>query len=123
MHGLKDQSAFETFERMAGKIDQIEAEAEAAADLQEEYTGDILASKFQNLERTANADEDLAALKRKMGLLPPEEAPPVRAEAPKRVEAPAPAAPAARSEQDELAAALEEMEAEQQQEQQRKAGR
>ena len=31
MSGLKDQSAFETFERMARKIDQIEAEAEAAA--------------------------------------------------------------------------------------------
>jgi phage shock protein A len=122
MHGLKDQSAFETFERMAGKIDQIEAEAEASAELQEEYTGDILQSKFAGLERSANADEDLAALKRKMGLLPPEEAPPVRAEAPKRVEA-QPEKPAARSEQDELAAALEEMEAEQQQEQQRKAGR
>jgi phage shock protein A len=123
MHGLKDQSAFETFERMAGKIDQIEAEAEASAELQEEYTGDILQSKFAGLERSANADEDLAALKRKMGLLPPEEAPPVRAETPKRVEAPPQQAPAARSEQDELAAALEEMEAEQQQEQQRKAGR
>jgi phage shock protein A len=126
MHGLKDQSAFETFERMAGKIDQMEAEAEAASEIQEEYTGDILASKFQSLERGASADEDLAALKRKMGMLPPEEAAPaagVRAEAPKRVEAPPPSAPAARSEQDELAAALEEMEAEQQQEQQRKAGR
>jgi phage shock protein A len=107
---------------MAGKIDQIEAEAEAAADLQEEYTGDVLAQKFQTLERGASADEDLAALKRKMGLLPPEEAPPARAEVPKRVEAPAPPT-AARTEQDELAAALEEMEAEQQQEQQRKAGR
>ena len=126
MHGLKDQSAFETFDRMAGKIDQLEAEAEAAADLQEEYTGDVLASKFQSLERGAGADEELAALKRKMGMLPPEEAPQVRAEAPKRVEGVAPvAAPpaASRNEQDELAAALEEMEAEQNQEQQRKAGR
>src|SRR5499427_1611023 len=50
MHGLRDQSAFETFERMAGKIDQLEAEAEAASAIQEEYTGDILASKFNNLE-------------------------------------------------------------------------
>src|SRR5215467_7949564 len=89
MHGLRDQSAFETFERMAGKIDQMEAEAEAAGEIQEEYTGDILASKFNNLERTAGADDDLAALKRKMGMLPPEEAPAVRAETPKRVEAPA----------------------------------
>ena len=59
-----------------------------------------------------------------MGMLPPEEAPAVRAETPKRVEAPKeiPAPAASRTEQDELAAALEEMEAEQQQEQ-RKAGR
>ena len=125
MHGLKDQSAFETFDRKAGKIDQLEAEAEAAGELQEEYSGDVLASKFQSLERGAGADEELAALKRKMGMLPPEEAPAVRADTPKRVEAPAapPPAAASRNEQDELAAALEEMEAEQNQEQQRKAGR
>lgn len=123
MHGLKDQSAFETFERMAGKVDQLEAEAEAAGEIQEEYTGDLLATKFKSLEVSAGADEDLAALKRKMGLSPPEEAPAPRAEVPKRVEAPK-EAPAARSEQDELAAALEEMEAEQQQQEpQRKAGR
>src|SRR5262252_1620843 len=63
MHGLRDQSAFETFERMAGKIDQLEAEAEAASAIQEEYTGDILASKFTSLERSASAEDDLAALK------------------------------------------------------------
>ena len=89
MHGLKDQSAFETFERMAGKIDQLEAEAEAASEIQEEYTGDLLANKFQSLERTAGADDDLVALKRKMGLMPADEAPAQRVEAPKRVEAPA----------------------------------
>jgi phage shock protein A len=120
MSGLRDQSAFETFDRMAQKIDQIEAEAEAQGELAEEYSGDTLASQFQNLERTHSADEDLVALKRKMGMLPPEEAKvpaePVQA----RVEAP-PAA--AESEQAELAAALEEMEAEQQQEEKRKAGR
>jgi phage shock protein A len=125
MHGLRDQSAFQTFERMAGKIDQIEAEAEAAGEIQEEYTGDILASKFTSLERTAGAEDDLAALKRKMGMLPPEEAPAVRAETPKRVEAEpeVPTAAPSRTEQDELAAALEELEVEQQQQEQRKAGR
>jgi phage shock protein A len=107
---------------MAGKIDQMEAEAEAQSEIQEEYTGDILAHKFSTLEKTSGADEDLVALKRKMGMLPPEQAPAVRAETPKRVEAPSPS-PSARNEQDELAAALEEMEAEQVQEQQRKAGR
>src|SRR5258708_14738153 len=33
MSGLRDQSAFETFDRMAAKVDQIEAEPEAAAAL------------------------------------------------------------------------------------------
>src|SRR5438128_1515381 len=75
--------------------------------------------------RAGNEDLATEALQRKKGVLPHDEGPEegVHAEAPKRVEAPAPNARAARSEQDELAAALEEMEAEQQQEQQRKAGR
>jgi phage shock protein A len=119
MSGLRDQSAFETFERMSQKIDQMEAEAEAGEELAEEYTGDTLASKFSKLERAAGADDELAALKRKMGLLPPEE-PKAKEEVVARVEAPKVAV--AQSEQDELAAALEEMEAEQQKEQ-RKAGR
>jgi len=137
MSGLRDQSAFETFDRMSQKIDQIEAEAEAQTELSEEYSGDTLASQFQNLERTHSADTDLDALKRKMGMLPPEEAKatvsalagqaePVQARVEARVEAPPAAAPApaAKSEQEELAAALEELEAEQQQqEEQRKAGR
>lgn len=119
MSGLRDQSAFETFDRMAQKIDQLEAEAEAQGEIAEELTGDKLASQFKDLELTHSADGDLVALKRKMGMLPPEEvvaAPPVQA----RVEAPA---PPAQSEQDEVAAALEELDAEQQQEEKRKAGR
>jgi phage shock protein A len=127
MHGLRDQSAFETFERMGQKIDQMEAEAEAQGELAEEYSGDVLASQFATLERQHSAEEDLVALKRKMGMLPPEAVKPAAA-APvqTRVEAPAPGAVAAkpRSEQEELAAALEELEAEQQQaEEKRKAGR
>ncbi len=125
MSGLRDQSAFETFDRMSQKIDQLEAEAEAESDLAEEYTGDTLASQFQQLERTHSGEDDLVALKRKMGMLPPEEAhepaQPVQA----RVEASPPVTPAAsKSDQDELAAALEEMEAEQVAgEEKRKAGR
>src|SRR5215469_8709796 len=56
MSGLRDQSAFETFDRMAAKVDQIEAEAEAESDLAEEYTGDTLASQFQQLERTSSGE-------------------------------------------------------------------
>jgi phage shock protein A len=120
MSGLRDQSAFATFDRMAQKIDQLEAEAEAQGEIAEEYTGDTLAAQFQQLEQTHSADDDLVALKRKMGILPPQEAasspPPVQA----RVEA---AAPPAKSEQEEVAAALEELDAEQQQEEKRKAER
>jgi phage shock protein A len=122
MSGLRDQSAFETFDRMSQKIDQIEAEAEAQGELAEEYTGDVLASQFASLERKASADDDLVALKRKMGMLPPEEAKAPAVPVQARVEAPG-EAPAAKTEQDELAAALEEMEAEQQEQEKRKAGR
>ncbi len=72
MTGLKNASAFETFDRMAGRIEQMEAEAEAHAELNEEASGDTLAHKFRELEVTKGADEDLTSLKRKMGLLPPE---------------------------------------------------
>jgi phage shock protein A len=119
MSGLRDQSAFDTFDRMADKIDQLEAEAEAQGELAEEYSGDTLATQFKQLESTHSADDDLVALKRKMGILPPDAAPPVQP-VQARVEAPA---PAGQSEQDEVAAALEELEAEQQHEEKRKAGR
>ena len=113
MSGLKSASAFESFDRMASKIEQIEAEAEAQAQLQEEYTGDVLAHKFAELEVTKGAEEDLLALKRKMGLVPPQPAP-----APKAVRLePAEAAPLDAAEQEELARALAELEADEQQEQ------
>lgn len=83
MSGLSDTSAFEAFDRMSEKIDQIEAESEAGSELAEEYSGDVLKHKFSQLEATAGADGALEDLKRKMGLLPPTEAPAVAA----RVEA------------------------------------
>jgi phage shock protein A len=123
MSGLRDQSAFETFDRMAQKIDQLEAEAEAQSEIAEEYTGDTLSSQFQQLERTRSGEDDLLALKRKMGMLPPEEAHEPAAPVQARVEAPAPADKSEKvKDQEELAAALEELEAEQGEEK-RKAGR
>ncbi len=110
MSGLKNASAFEAFEQMEGRIDQMEAEAEAGAELAEEYSGDVLATKFQNLEATAGADEDLELLKRKMGILPPEAAP--AEAAPVRVEEKEGELDAA--EQEELARALAELEAQEQ---------
>ncbi|WP_437765959.1 PspA/IM30 family protein [Sorangium sp. So ce281] len=119
MSGLNNASAFETFDRMSNKIDQIEAEAEAAGEIAEQYTGDTLAHKFGQLEATAGADDELLALKRKMGVLPPE--PPPAAAPPQVRVAGAGGAPAAapQAEQDELAAALAELEAEEQREQAR----
>src|ERR1019366_3343748 len=109
MSGLRDQSAFETFDRMSQKVDQIEAEAEAEGELAEEYSGDVLASQFSQLERKHGADEDLTALKRKMGMLPAEEAKAPEAAVQARVEAPPAAEAGSQSERDELAAALEEL--------------
>ncbi len=115
MSGLNNASAFDTFDRMASKIDQMEAEAEAASELAEETSGDALAQRFGQLEQTAGAEDDLLALKRKMGLAPPEPAKEPSAPAQVRVAG----APAPQAEQDELAAALADLEAEEQREQTR----
>ncbi len=71
MGGLNDTSAFDTFDRMAEKIDQMEAEADAAAELAEGFNGDQLASKFDDLEQDHGANEALMALKAKMGMSAP----------------------------------------------------
>src|SRR6202000_2662140 len=89
MSGLRDQSAFETFDRMSQKIDQIEAEAGGQSDPAEEYSAHPLPNQFQQLEPQHSGDDDLVALKRKMGILPPEEAAPPAEPVQARVEAPA----------------------------------
>ena len=108
--GLKSASAFEAFDEMSQRIERIEAEAEAGATIAEEYSGDVLAHRFEKLEATAGADEDLLDLKRKMGLAPPAPAP-----QPMRVEAGAPP-PAEAAEQAELAQALADVETEERRE-------
>jgi phage shock protein A len=71
MRGLSDTNAFDSFERMEKKVDQIEAEAEASTELGNELSGDNLAHKFKALEAgPAGTDQALAALKAKMGLGP-----------------------------------------------------
>jgi phage shock protein A len=70
MQGLGDTSAFDTFERMSDQINLLEAEAEAGAELAGELSGSSLESQFLALEAGgADADDDLAELKAKMGML------------------------------------------------------
>ncbi len=70
MQGLGDTSAFDTFERMSDQINMLEAEAEAGAELAGELSGSSLESQFLALEAGGvDADDDLAELKAKMGLL------------------------------------------------------
>jgi len=70
MAGLTDNSAFDTFERMAQKIEQSEAEAQAAAELSNISVEASLDEKFRKLEQDTGpqVDDALAALKSKMGL-------------------------------------------------------
>lgn len=70
MSGLSDTSAFSTFDRMSQKVDQIEAEAEASVELNNQLTGQDLNDEFKQLEAHGEADLALAELKQKMGLLP-----------------------------------------------------
>ena len=69
MSGLSDKSAFEGFERMAEKIEANERKAIAAAELQEEFSGDALVRQFESLEYKGSSDQQLIELKMKMGLL------------------------------------------------------
>jgi phage shock protein A len=71
MSGMSDRSAFESFERMTEKIEASERKAIAAAELNEEVSGDRLARQFDALEYKGSSDQQLLALKQRMGLLPP----------------------------------------------------
>jgi phage shock protein A len=71
MSGLSDKSAFESFERMAEKIEATERKALAAAELNEEVSGDYLARQFEALEYKGSSDQQLLELKAKMGVLGP----------------------------------------------------
>ena len=72
MRGLSDTGAFDTFDRMSQRVDQIEAEA--STDLAGELAGDTLQQKFKALESGPGSDQALAELKAKMGLGPMPEA-------------------------------------------------
>jgi phage shock protein A len=67
---MSDTSAFEAFDRMAAKVDQIEAEADAVKELDTTLKGGDLETKFKALESSAsNADIDLKLEEMKRKLL------------------------------------------------------
>ncbi|MCB9754720.1 MAG: PspA/IM30 family protein [Myxococcales bacterium] len=59
-------SAFDTFERMESKVEQLEAQSEAAYELTEAGADHDLTTQFRALEAGAGVDDELAAMKAKM---------------------------------------------------------
>jgi phage shock protein A len=67
-----NKTGFDTFERMAQKVDALEAEAGAAEELASLSVDQNLEKKFAELEKPSNnADQLLLDLKKKMDVLPP----------------------------------------------------
>ena len=70
MAGLSDRSAFDTFERMAEKIEETERRALAAAEVSETLHGDQLEQEFAKLKPSTEAVEyRLLQLKERMGMI------------------------------------------------------
>jgi phage shock protein A len=73
MSSLSEKSAFEAFSRMEERIETNERQLKAASEIDEEFSGDTLQREFKQLERgasTGTVDQQLLALKQKMGMLP-----------------------------------------------------
>ena len=73
MSSLSEKSAFEAFSRMEERIETNERQIKAATEIDEEFSGDTLQREFKQLERGAvsgTVDQQLLALKQKMGMLP-----------------------------------------------------
>jgi phage shock protein A len=66
-----NRSAFDAFDRMAQKVDQMEAQADAAKELEDFSSNSSLEKRFAELENSdASADLLLEDLKKKMNALP-----------------------------------------------------
>jgi len=66
-----NKSAFDAFDRMAQKVDQMEAHADAAKELEDLSSNTSLEKRFAELERSdSSSDLLLEDLKKKMGALP-----------------------------------------------------
>lgn len=66
MSGLTDNGAFDTFDRMAAKVEHKEAEGLASVELLHELSGSDLDSQFKQLEAENKGEDLLAQLKAKM---------------------------------------------------------
>jgi phage shock protein A len=66
MTGLSDTSAFESFDRMEAKVEQIEAQASAAVELSDDLSGDTIEQRFRALESSTDVEQELHALKAKV---------------------------------------------------------
>jgi phage shock protein A len=70
MSSMADTSAFEVFDRMSEKVEQIEAEVDAMREIEASSSGDSLERQFQALEASdSSADKLLEDLKAKMAQL------------------------------------------------------
>jgi phage shock protein A len=66
-----NRSAFDAFDRMAQKVDQMEAQADAAKELEDFSSNNNLEKRFAELEKSSDsADLLLEDLKKKMNALP-----------------------------------------------------
>ena len=66
MTGLTDTSAFESFDRMASKVERIEAQADAAVEISQELSGDTMEQRFRALESSTDVEQELHTLKARM---------------------------------------------------------
>ena len=82
MSSLSEKSAFEAFARMEERIENNERMIKASSEIDEEFTGDTLQREFKQLEKgsvSVSVDNQLLALKQKMGMLPAPSAQPNKA--------------------------------------------
>jgi phage shock protein A len=66
MTGLSDTSAFESFDRMATRVEQLEAHASAAVEISQDLSGDTMEQRFRALESSTDVEQELNALKAKV---------------------------------------------------------
>lgn len=68
LSNINSSSAFDTFERMSDRVTQIEAEAEATAEIGGALPEATLDAQFKALEASTGVDDELSRLKQKMAL-------------------------------------------------------